>query len=182
MANYLPKILSIFFQINEIKTLTIMLNTELLDNLYAGLTKEQQQNLITLLFKNSKQTMNYFKRTKDVGLSKLETLSDFFHMPIDYFRKGNSFSSNNVSGNNNYVGNVSLSNNLLIENQSLRKELQSVNATLAAKDESLSRADETIRKSEEALRRTDTIIQSKDQIIKMMSETIEDLRAQLRSK
>ena len=34
-----------------------MLNTELLDNLYAGLTKEQQQNLITLLFKNSKQTI-----------------------------------------------------------------------------------------------------------------------------
>ena len=165
MANYLLKILSIFFQINEIKTLTIMLNTELLDNLYAGLTKEQQQNLITLLFKDSKQTMNYFKRTKDVGLSKLETRSDFFHMPIDYFRKGNSFSSNNVSGNNNYVGNVSLSNNLLIENQSLRKELESVKATMEAKDDNL--------------RRADALIQSKDEIIKVMGGVIEDLRKQL---
>ena len=142
-----------------------MLNTELLDNLYAGLTKEQQQNLITLLFKNSKQTMNYFKRTKDVGLSKLETLSDFFHMPIDYFRLGNSFSSNNVSGNNNYVGNVSLSNNLLIENLSLRKELESVKATMEAKDDNL--------------RRADALIQSKDEIIKVMGGVIEDLRKQL---
>lgn len=156
-----------------------MLNTDLLDNLYAGLTKEQQQNLITLLFKNSKQTMNYFKRTKDVGLSKLETLSNFFHMPIDYFLLGNSFSANNVSGNNNYVGNVSLSNNLLIENQSLRKELESAKATMEAKDESLRRADETIQKSEEALRRTDAIVQSKDEIIKVMSGIIEDLKKQL---
>lgn len=146
-----------------------MLNTDLLDNLYAGLTKEQQQNLITLLFKNSKQTMNYFKRTKDVGLSKLETLSDFFHMPMDYFRLGNSFSSNNVSGNNNnYVGNVSLSNNLLIENQSLRKELENVRATMEAKDENL--------------RRADAVIQSKDEIIKVMGGVIEDLRKQIASK
>ena len=142
-----------------------MLNTELLDNLYAGLTKEQQQNLITLLFKNSKQTMNYFKRTKDVGLSKLETLSDFFHMPIDYFRLGNSFSSNNVSGNNNYVGNVSLSNNLLIENQSLRKELENIRATMEAKDETI--------------RTTNALIQSKDEVIKVMSSMIEDLKKQV---
>ena len=168
IANNLLKILSKNFQFNEIKTLTIMLNTELLDNLYAGLTKEQQQNLITLLFKNSKQTMNYFKRTKDVGLSKLETLSDFFHIPIDYFRKGNSFSSNNVSGNNNYVGNVSLSNNLLIENQSLRKELESVKATMEAKDDNL--------------RRADALIQSKDEIIKVMGGVIEELRKQISSK
>ncbi len=145
-----------------------MLNTELLDNLYAGLTKEQQQNLITLLFKNSKQTMNYFKRTKDVGLSKLETLSSFFHMPIDYFILGNSFTSNNVSGNNNYVGNVSLSNNLLIENQSLRKELENAKATMEAKDENL--------------RRADAVIQSKDDVIRVMSGTIDDLRKQLASK
>ena len=46
-----------------------MLNTELVDTLYAGLPKERQQELITLLFKNSKQTMNYFKRTKDISLS-----------------------------------------------------------------------------------------------------------------
>ena len=48
-----------------------MLNTELVDRMYAELPKERQQELITLLFKNSKQTMNYFKRTKDISLSKL---------------------------------------------------------------------------------------------------------------
>ena len=152
-----------------------MLNIELVDTLYADLSKEQQQNLITLLFKNSKQTMNYFRRTKDISMSKLETLADFFHMPLDYFRAGKEFSSNNVSGNNNYVGNVSLSNNLLIENDALRKEIESLKATLAAKDE-------TIQKSDETIRRTDAIIQSKDEVIKVMSGTIEDLRAQIRSK
>jgi len=56
-----------------------MLNTELVDRMYAELPKERQQELITLLFKNSKQTMNYFKRTKDISLSKLEILADLSH-------------------------------------------------------------------------------------------------------
>ena len=60
-----------------------MLNLDLIDNLYAGLTKEQQQDLISLLFKKSKQTMSYFRRTKDISLSKLEVLADFFHMPLE---------------------------------------------------------------------------------------------------
>ena len=76
--------------------------------------------------------------------------------------------SNNVSGNNNYVGNVSHSNNLLIENQSLRKELESVKATMEAKDDNL--------------RRADALIQSKDEIIKVMGGVIEDLRKLLSSK
>lgn len=62
-----------------------MLNLDLIDNLYAGLTKDQQQELIGLLFKKSKQTMSYFRRTKDISLSKLEVLADFFHMPLDTF-------------------------------------------------------------------------------------------------
>lgn len=49
-----------------------MLNLDLTDDLYKGLTKEQQQELISLLFKKSKQAMNYFRRTKDISLSKLE--------------------------------------------------------------------------------------------------------------
>ena len=113
-----------------------MLNIDLVDNLYASLSKEQQQNLCSLLFKNSKQTMNYFRRTKDISLSKLETLADFFHMPLDYFRLGNSFATNNVNGNNNYIGNVSLSNNLLVE---------SLKETLKAKDEALKAKDDLIQ-------------------------------------
>ena len=122
-----------------------MLNIDLVDNLYASLSKEQQQNLCSLLFKNSKQTMNYFRRTKDISLSKLETLADFFHMPLDYFRLGNSFATTNVNGNNNYIGNVSLSNNLLIENDSLRKEVESLKETLKAKDEALKAKDDLIQ-------------------------------------
>ena len=49
------------------------------------------------------------------------------------------------NGNNNYVGNVSLSNNLLIENDSLRKEVESLKETLKAKDEALKAKDEVIQ-------------------------------------
>ena len=138
-----------------------MLNIDLVDNLYASLSKEQQQSLCSLLFKNSKQTMNYFRRTKDISLSKLEILADFFHMPLDYFRLGNSFAANNVNGNNNYIGNVSLSNNLLIENDSLRKEVESLKETLKAKDEAL---------------------KAKDDVIQTKSDYIETLKAQTSSK
>ena len=114
-----------------------MLNTEFVDNLYASLPKERQQQLITMLFKNSKQTMNYFKRTKDISLSKLEILADFFHMPLDYFRVESTFSANNVNGNNNYVGNISLSNNLIAENDSVRKEISNLKSIIKAQEETI---------------------------------------------
>jgi len=111
-----------------------MLNIDLIDTLYAGLTKEQKDDLIVRLFKRSRQTMNYFRRTKDISLSKLEILADYFHMPLDYFRMESSFKTTNVNGSNNYVGNVSVGNNLLIENDSLRKEIESLKREMAAKD------------------------------------------------
>lgn len=121
-----------------------MLNLDLIDNLYAGLTKEQQQELISLLFKKSKQTMSYFRRTKDISLSKLETLADFFHMPLDYFRVGSTFRANNVAGNNNNVGNVSVNTNLMIENESLRREISGLKETLKAKEETLNTKNDLI--------------------------------------
>lgn len=114
-----------------------MLNLEMIDNLYASLSKEQQQALIAQLFKKSKQTMSYFHRTKDISLSKLETLADFFGMPLDYFRKDSKFNTNNVTGNNNFVGNVSISTNLMIENQALRKDLDNKESVIKAKDETI---------------------------------------------
>ena len=114
-----------------------MLNTELIENLYAGLSKEQQQELLTLLFKRSKQTLSYFKRTKDITLSKLEVLADFFHMPLDYFRVGNTFKGNNVSGNNNQVGNVSVNTNLMLENEALRREIKALEDIVKAKNDAL---------------------------------------------
>ena len=121
-----------------------MLNTELVDTLYAGLPKERQQELITLLFKNSKQTMNYFKRTKDISLSKLETLADFFHMPLDYFRAHSSFSANNIYGSNNNVGNITLSGNLIAENDALRREVASLKKTIEAMEVTIKTKDEMI--------------------------------------
>ena len=121
-----------------------MLNTELVDTLYASLPKERQQELITLLFKNSKQTMNYFKRTKDISLSKLETLADFFHMPLDYFRANSSFSANNIFGSNNNVGNITLSGNLIAENDALRKEVASLKKTIEAMEVTIKTKDEMI--------------------------------------
>ena len=121
-----------------------MLNLDLIDNLYAGLTKEQQQELIGLLFKKSKQTMSYFRRTKDISLSKLETLADFFHMPLDYFRVGSTFRANNVAGNKNNVGNVSVNTNLMIENESLRREISGLKETLKAKEETLNTKNDLI--------------------------------------
>ena len=128
-----------------------MLNLDLIDNLYAGLTKEQQQDLISLLFKKSKQTMSYFRRTKDISLSKLEVLADFFHMPLDYFRVESSFKANNVSGNNNYVGNISVNTNLMMENESLHKQLESLHNVVKAKDDTLAAKDALIQSLQERL-------------------------------
>ena len=136
-----------------------MLNLELIDRLYASLPKEKQQELTTLLFKKSKQTMSYFHRTKDISLSKLEILSDFFGLPLDAFIKDSKFKMTYVTGNNNYVGNVAISTNLMMENQSLRKEIESQQAIINAKDETIgtlkhmnqmlqAQADNNIKKAE----------------------------------
>lgn len=68
-----------------------MLNTELIENLYAGLSKEQQQELLTLLFKRSKQTLSYFKRTKDITLSKLEIFGRFLSHALRLLPDGKHF-------------------------------------------------------------------------------------------
>ena len=121
-----------------------MLNTELVDSLYASLTSSQQKTLTTMLFKKSKQTMSYFKRTKDISLSKLEILADFFHMPLDYFRTGSNFKTNNVSGSNNFVGNVSINTNLMVENEMLRSKVSAMEKTIEAKDLTIKILNETV--------------------------------------
>lgn len=121
-----------------------MLNTELVDSLYASLTSSQQKTLTTMLFKKSKQTMSYFKRTKDISLSKLEILADFFHMPLDYFRTGSTFKTNNVSGSNNFVGNVSINTNLMVENEMLRSKVSAMEKTIEAKDLTIKILNETV--------------------------------------
>lgn len=47
-----------------------MLNIDLVYNLYDGLTPDKKERLLGLLFKKSRQTMAYFKRSKDISLFK----------------------------------------------------------------------------------------------------------------
>ena len=119
-----------------------MLNIDLIDKLYAQLPRELQRLLITQLFKQSKQTMAYFRRTKDISLSKLETLADFFQMPLDALRTGNGASVEGVDNNNR--GSNSVCNTLMTENYALRKEIESLNAQLHSKDETIEAKNETI--------------------------------------
>lgn len=99
-----------------------MLNLDLVDALYDGLSKAQQQDLIGQLFKRSKQTMNYFHRTKDISMSKLEILADFFHMSMDSLRIGGSANSTFVPGNHNNVSCNFVNSDVMLEKQSLEKE------------------------------------------------------------
>ena len=111
-----------------------MLNIELVDRLYAQLPREQQQQLIARLFKQSKQTMAYFRRTKDISLSKLETLADFFNIPLDALRQGSTTPPLHAEGDNKF----------LMENEQLRKEIEHLQALLRSKDETIEAKNETI--------------------------------------
>ena len=146
-----------------------MLDIQLVYNLYDGLTPERKEELLGLLFKKSRQTMAYFKRSKDISLSKLEILADFYHMPLDYFRTNGSIKTNNVSGNNNYVGNVAMGTNLLIENESLRKQI-----------DSLQREMETLKASKESeINSLKNTIASKEDTNAVLKYHVESLKKQL---
>jgi hypothetical protein len=111
-----------------------MLNIKLVDRLYAQLPREQQQQLIARLFKQSKQTMAYFRRTKDISLSKLETLADFFNIPLDALRQGSTTPPLHADRDNKF----------LMENEQLRKEIEHLQALLRSKDETIEAKNETI--------------------------------------
>lgn len=111
-----------------------MLNIELVDRLYAQLPREQQQQLIARLFKQSKQTMAYFRRTKDISLSKMETLADFFNIPLDALRQGSTTPPLHAERDNKF----------LMENEQLRKEIEHLQALLRSKDETIEAKNETI--------------------------------------
>lgn len=111
-----------------------MLNIELVDRLYAQLPREQQQRLIARLFKQSKQTMAYFRRTKDISLSKLETLADFFCIPLDALRQGSTTPPLHTERDTQ----------LVVENEQLRHEIDHLQALLRSKEETIEAKNETI--------------------------------------
>lgn len=100
-----------------------MLNLELVDAMYNGLPKAKQQQLISLLFKKSKQTMSYFHRTKDISMSKLEILADFFHVSMDSLRVGGRTSSTYVPGDHNNVSCNFVNSDVQLEKQALEDKV-----------------------------------------------------------
>lgn len=133
-----------------------MLNLQLVDALFDGLTKNQQQQLLTALFKKSKQTMTYFHRTKDISMSKLEILADFFNMPMDSLRLGGKVRSNVVPGNHNNVSCNFVNSDVQIEKLALEKEnaflqerIDDLKARVADKEEMISLYKEKLGLKEE---------------------------------
>ena len=75
---------------------------------------------------------------------ELEILADYFGLPLDAFRKNGQQKTNNVAGNNNYVGNISYSNTLMKENEALHKEIETLKSMITAKDEVIQAKNEVI--------------------------------------
>lgn len=100
-----------------------MLNIDLIYRHYDSLTKDKKEELLTKLFKNSRQTMAYFRRTKNVSLSKLEILADAFNKPIDYFRLNNPYDEDEIQ-KGNVQENTTPEVVLESTNEELRKELK----------------------------------------------------------
>lgn len=64
-----------------------MLDLELINRLYKGLSKEEKHKLLFDLFGTGRQSMSYFSRTNDTSLSKVEIMSRAFGVPVDTLLK-----------------------------------------------------------------------------------------------
>ena len=121
-----------------------MLNVDLIESLYNSLPSSQQKALLSMLFNRSDQTMDYFRKRKDISFSKLEILADFFHKPLEYFRQDSSFIADDCNYGNNYVGNIYINSNpdLMAENEMLRNEISSLETAIVEKDKIIKELDE----------------------------------------
>ena len=121
-----------------------MLNVDLIDSLYNSLPSSRQKALLSMLFNRSDQTMEYFRKRKDISFSKLEILADFFHKPLEYFRQDSNFMADDSNYGNNYVGNVYINSdtNLMAENEMLRKKVSSLETAIDEKDKAIKELDE----------------------------------------
>ena len=120
-----------------------MLNVDLIESLYNSLPSSRQKALLTMLFNRSDQTMEYFRKRKDISFSKLEILADFFHKPLEYFRQDSNFMADDSYYGNNYVGNVYINSdtNLMAENEMLRKKVSSLETAIDEKDKAIKEQD-----------------------------------------
>ena len=121
-----------------------MLNVDLIESLYNSLPSSRQKALLSMLFNRSDQTMEYFRKKKDISFSKLEILADFFHKPLEYFRQDSSFIADDSYYGNNYVGNIYINSDtdLMAENEMLRKKVSSLETAIDEKDKAIKELDE----------------------------------------
>jgi len=119
-----------------------MLNIDLVYNLYEGLSSERKEELRDLLFKKSRQTMAYFRRSKDISLSKLEIMADFYQMPLDRFRLNSNLKADTgTPGDHNDPSSLSSPslidecNELKAKVLSLEHELEVLRSNLSSKEE-----------------------------------------------
>ena len=121
-----------------------MLNVDLIESLYNSLPSSRQKALLSMLFNRSDQTMEYFRKRKDISFSKLEILADFFHKPLEYFRQDSNFMADDSNYGNNYVGNVYINSDtdLMAENEMLRKKVSSLETAIDEKDKAIKELDE----------------------------------------
>lgn len=121
-----------------------MLNVDLIESLYNSLPSSRQKALLSMLFNRSDQTMEYFRKRKDISFSKLEILADFFHKPLEYFRQDSSFMADDRNYGNNYVGNIYINSDadLMAENEMLRNKVSSLETAIDEKDKAIKELDE----------------------------------------
>ena len=121
-----------------------MLNVDLIESLYNSLPNSRQKALLSMLFNRSDQTMEYFRKRKDISFSKLEILADFFNKPLEYFRQDSSFIADDRNYGNNYVGNIYINSDtdLMAENEMLRNKVSSLETAIDEKDKAIKELDE----------------------------------------
>lgn len=90
-------------------------------------------------------------------------------MPLDFFRKGNNQKANNVCGNNNLVGVISVNTNLSNEIKSLKDKISSQENELKSKDNEIETLKGTLAAKDEALSAKDMLIQTLQRQIDSLS-------------
>ena len=105
-----------------------MLDVEKIQQLYKSLPVEDKKIINEKLFKNSRQSMAYFNRQRNITFAKLEIIADFFGVTLDYLRKRDNIeenTSNSTKGTTNKTESTRLSApNSAVDRLHLEKEIE----------------------------------------------------------
>lgn len=112
-----------------------MINYQVLETLVGNDKGKRKQFVEHILGKKANRPLSYF-RDHDVSFSTAEKICDYFAVPMDMLRE-HPRTGNNVAGDNNNVGNISINSNLVQENGHLRSQIEILKETISAKDETI---------------------------------------------